>query len=1275
MAFVSEVTTRRMITRSPSPHCSDSEGDLSGYSGHGSPRPHSVQAPALSPRSAGIAVGGEFLGGIRCMQVHRTQHTAPGGPSTLVWTGEQDGALCCRSTLGQGIMTVDKKDKVYVTTLLCHGSEHYPSRFMYCGFSDGYIRVYEQVDLQDKKQRLPCFRCIQEVKKHSSSVTAMLAVKNFVVSGGRDRWIFAWHWLHGSPQIAGNFCVVRDSAGSPRSSGGAVGKLALHSNTVRCFAYDQHHNIQYSGGDDGIVYGVPWRGGDGFDSHRARALGGRRSRHHHRDGVRALVWYECYIFSASEDCTVKVWDILQEKAGVMQGGRHMKTICRSEAPIRCLFKDPAGGRVWAGGADGLIRVFNAHDFALVCELTQHSGSAVTGLHGIRRLDATKLFVAGGDGRCQVHYLESEGTEEVRDSREEEFCNQIERFRRQAIHNCVVLDRTKHDLSKARTKDAASWTTISATFGHSGHFGLKARYMGRVAHWYEQQQLSRRHAQLSELMLRNFSGALRHVFYLRWVEWLRRHKRDRVVRHVAQLIGKGFTSGLALAYLRKLQAYSLRWHNHHRRQKIAEALSATPVQRLLLPAYDRWRRWTVKRSHAELRKLLAESLLKTSDTGLKFAFWARLKEFTLREQKARGRQSVTSVFAASSASGLRQQTWHRLRSWSIISARRRRRHEVASVLLGSSADGLRRIYLRKAIGSLHLGEMRSLQGVYDGLGEEIAEQQELVKEDTMTDEEIDAEEAELRREIYRLRKEREEMRGRLEQEHEQMVLYKADTPLLTVDIEGTEGQDPGQSVQYILRKIGVHAINCKHDMRLLHDCAEQRKFISPFQLYCAGHGDLKEGIRRGLEGPEELPADRAEELLSQCPWDLPFGWETRLDMHNLHEKCVSGIQRMVIATHRLRNPAEYSPDAKGTSASERKRYRAWQEQMGLFSDSPGFVNEVVQNVRVLLEVVGRAQAIRHQREELERQRQVRLKEQGGNDPMAASTCSSPRMPLGSPRGGWDQSARDLSRASYRTASPQSPARASLVQSAEVSSRKNETPTGPAGAGQRGSSSARGRPLGGPAGSSNRRSTPSRATAGSRADGSGRAPAAPARAGSSPYRRTPSARGVREPVQRSASASRQSSAPRAQRPAQPAAAGGSGRDRSSPSKRRPPSRPRAAPAGRAPAAAAGSGRAQQRPQSHAAVPGLQMRSAAAPAPPQRMPSARSRETPVSARTAGSASRSGPGSAPTRQPVPAPGWRSSSSRVAPASAGARRVPDVRPAARADSATRTPRPRGAAR
>eukprot|EP00659_Diplonema_papillatum_P019473 gene19473-30011_t len=262
----------------------------------------------------------EWVSFVRAMEV------ATRGPDEQhgvgIWTADQEGTISIRTVKGDAVFSIEKKKEVHVSSLLSHGP------YMWAGLSDGYLRIF------DMKTYELCF----ERKQHSGRITCMISVGADVYTGSDDWQIYRWE--------AKTFEPVRQFSG--------------HQCSVLCLAHDGG-DVLFSGSEDFTIR--CWDLEKGVEK-----VGGGWPARQHYDGVTALVIQEVFLFSASRDGTIKVWNT--------QTGDMVKFLDRRDGPITCLLKDPSSQRIWAGGTDGIISVYDAFSLKLVTRMKDHTGTYV-----------------------------------------------------------------------------------------------------------------------------------------------------------------------------------------------------------------------------------------------------------------------------------------------------------------------------------------------------------------------------------------------------------------------------------------------------------------------------------------------------------------------------------------------------------------------------------------------------------------------------------------------------------------------------------------------------------------------------------------------------------------------------------------------------------------------------------------------------------------------------------------------------------------------------------
>eukprot|EP01065_Artemidia_motanka_P011034 TRINITY_DN1593_c0_g4_i1.p1 TRINITY_DN1593_c0_g4~~TRINITY_DN1593_c0_g4_i1.p1 ORF type:complete len:1069 (+),score=192.45 TRINITY_DN1593_c0_g4_i1:86-3292(+) len=948
MAFMSAVTSRRLESKSPMPPDRPkrkASSPIPVRQPSPVPVPDPPAAVSRDHASCGISQCGEFVGGIRCMQVHK--RPAAGTDSLSVWTGEQDGALSVRDWQGLGLFTIEKKPSVFVTALLCHGNEHFPSKYVYAGLSDGSVRVYEQVALHQRPE--PTYKLVCEVRRHSAAVLCMTAVRQYVVTGGRDWWMFVWEWKGGRP-----------AAGSAQfgvSKGAHGGKLALHKNNVCCIVYDQLRGMLYSGGDDASIYATPCHTGVPNPSDSRELCVGSRSAH--RRGVTALVVYEAFLFSSSEDGSVKVWYTLREASGgALEGGQLLRVVCRLEHPIRCLTRDPAAGRIWAGGSDGIIRVFNAHTFEPVCEISdEHLGAVVTGLHCVGRADAVKWWVAGTDGVMRVLYLESEAPEQEHTAAAEvDLSFRVDRLRAVTIGNYLELDKRKCSLARLQHIDRQRCAKLRDALGGRAESRVKQRYLHNLRTWHARACAERKRRATAENMLRCSGHGLRCLYFRKLHEYQRSRLRIKTVLRLSESLRSRNNDSLQCLYFKNLREYTRRYNQRRIRLLAAEALMGGPVKKRLAAVFTPWLDYFRQQSRSAKRKVICQILMTASDGGIRIIYWAKLKAFLVRELATQKRQQLCGLVAGMSDDGMRAVYWKKLAQWNRERKAAKRQQAVAQVLLGGTDAGLRRIYMRKALMFRAESERQVLTWELDRLGGAVAELEGVLEADDMTDEEIAAATAELQDDVVTIEADidRIEARVQLQQDAVDALrnrVRRKERPNIELNLAGDTQED---KVVDMMIKLGAAGVSCHRDAGILK-ASRQGRSVPPAQQFLHGFRELRNGMRGWLSAKGHcdgtgLGDAGADEALSQNPWEVPMEWSMSIDRKTL-QVCASGLKQMILAVHRLQNVLVYPRTEQAVRSG--RRLSAYPEQMGVLSKLGHLLDQVVGNADVLLEIVFRA----------------------------------------------------------------------------------------------------------------------------------------------------------------------------------------------------------------------------------------------------------------------------------------------------------------------------------
>eukprot|EP01059_Diplonema_ambulator_P032229 TRINITY_DN6223_c1_g1_i1.p1 TRINITY_DN6223_c1_g1~~TRINITY_DN6223_c1_g1_i1.p1 ORF type:complete len:1058 (+),score=365.58 TRINITY_DN6223_c1_g1_i1:102-3275(+) len=833
----------------------------------------------VTPEDAGISISGEFIGGIRCMEVHRT----PGCSidNMQVWTGEQDGALCVRDGLGHGRFTIEKKKKVFVSALLCHGWDSTPGRFMYAGMSDGYLRVYDQIDLPDggKDYEMVC-----EIKKHTAGITCMLSVRELIITGGRDWQIFMWRW-DGIPGAGGQFRAFDQFWG--------------HQNAVRCLTFDQGPDrLLYSGGDDCSIKCLELETGNSRSVPGGFPIEGHQiTRHGHKGGIRALVVYERYLFSASEDGSIKVWD--------SQDGTFVKTMFKCppgrETAVLTLLKDPAGGRVWSGGADGIIRIFNAYDHVQITQIEDpHNGAMVTGLATLGRLNAIKGWYVTKEGVCKVLYSESDAPDkQIAPTTENEVAmiKEVARLRTVTLQGFEGLGQREKAASRYQRISEKRKEALKRVVDVIGDGSLKRKYFGKMLLWLQAHKNQVKRRELSHLMAATNDQLLAHLYFKKLARYLDVTKDAKRRMRFAHCLLASNTNGLQILYYRKLLEWVRRNSSKTHRRDIVDCLRKSTTKGMTATYYHTWVRWSFKHRQARKREALCESLRNCSKKGLMVTYYYKLIHFYRKESALQKNRELSNALLATHDNGLRHVYLNKCLHWLDRQVKSDRKKKIAASLLRSTNEGMRRAYLGKARVWLTEHKKRKVEDKIEEIDNAIDEVNRKLSESTsLSDADIERLTREVSDEMEALEAEMEKMEAellRLEEERKNLLKELRNVGRPSVDYDSSENAT--KQAMSVVAYLKAHGVNCKSDIGAVNGLHEKRKKgEDPVTVFSNGFKRVKDTISSLCQ------REGVEHDMSKAEWEIPQDIVSLLDRKPL-EIAHTGIKEMVIAADQMVDP--------------------------------------------------------------------------------------------------------------------------------------------------------------------------------------------------------------------------------------------------------------------------------------------------------------------------------------------------------------------------------------
>ncbi|KAJ9448046.1 hypothetical protein DIPPA_01182 [Diplonema papillatum] len=790
----------------------------------------------LTTQHQGVRNVSGFDGYIRCVEVVQTPGAYDG--SAAVWTGDQDGEISVRRANGRILFSIERKKDVFVTSMLSIGG------FMWCGLSDGYLRIFDE----------ETYALAFEVKQHSGAITCMTYLNGCVYTGSLDWQVLQWD--------ASEFRYMVQLSG--------------HQNAVLCLASEG--NTLFSGGDDYYI--------------RCWNLDTLQERGHpwpiigHRGGVKALQVHEVFLYSASIDGTMKVWNT--------QTGHLVKFLDHRDGPITSLMKDPCSDRIWAGGVDGVIAIWDTTTLQLVTRMLDHAGTYVNSLHVLIRLSEMKAWSVAQNGSVKVWNSESDpqGNPQhqvavLRQQQELQFT--VENMRATVIHNYEELERNKDQLRLLEDIDAARRANLAVALGRKSHDALSRAYYHHVMRWIAKRRDERKRREIAQTLLKNTERGLLYTYYSKFYAFHCETKEARRKICVAEVLSVVSVNGLQKLYWKKLQEYARSWAVLQKREQLAAALGSNTRTGLACVFYQTWYRWFLRKRELDRRSRVAEAHLRCTHRGLITLYWNKIEDFVKRERQAANRAQVSDSFMARTDKGVLSAYYTKLTKFLKFRQSVHHRNKHAVFLARATTNGLLTIYFRRLLQWSIIRREQSLERELGRIQRSNDELRQILSSKDMTDEEILAAMDAADEEIARLNEDTQNELGKLAAVNAQLADAKRRSNKARLGLKSTKEREMHDEVMMMLK---AKAIHCLYDFERVTLSREEGK-MKEHQLYESGLRAVKRVIEKENA---KLHISRADTFPPDGVWRAQESPDTGMTIlpRKALRTAAQGIRDMILA---------------------------------------------------------------------------------------------------------------------------------------------------------------------------------------------------------------------------------------------------------------------------------------------------------------------------------------------------------------------------------------------
>lgn len=817
-------------------------------------------------------------------------------PRLQLWSGDTEGTTTARVGLtGAPIHIVAaKKDKgTYAYSM------HHHEPYVWVGFTDGFVHIFDAHNATK----------VCEIRAHTATVNVITSVGDYVFTAGSDWQILQWDPLE----------IKRVPHG----------QLSGHQNSVRCLAgvtTEGSAGLLYSGGDDYLIR--CWDLDTGYERSDPWPIVG------HTGSVRCIALHGVYLFSSSADGQVKAWNTQTAQLVRSLDDRG------SGVGVCSLTVDAAAPAIWAGGTDGIIRMWDAQTLVLIGERTDHHTTNVALLSTVARANAVKAWVlddAGAlttvfsdpDGACSIS---GQGGHAALKPMETELQHQVDTHRVRILHNYTELERCRDDFEALQTASRGAKARFAKASSRHFHKSLALSYEHQTKRFLQRRRIAIVDANTAIACFSQTQSKRLRQYFSTWcfVAQVRRATRQR--KTLALWISAQRTAATTAHY-----AFVL--NEHHRialalrtKSATAESLALSNNKCTMRSFFYRWHRSSQTQIFRRQRTPFVKASLRQSASVLLPLYLAKLRTNVVNDRLAQGLKSTVNALHVSHPNELLRSVWSK---WIRLSSIRRV-DRVLQVTSGNLETALDRDAMSTAFHSwIHFVKHTKRAQIESELNANLEEltnvNASVVASEGVNEDALEAQLRESQRRLALLLQEERVWDERLkdEESHKRVVLRES---MRSTAIDSSEPLPAQfQGAIYLLKARGV---NVKHNEEDILS-ARQDKERTPYETFACGLAEIRKLCASAIR-PLQFTDPEAP-----CWYVGPLF--TKLSERKII-KATSGLAKMVTA-YDMMNLKTF-----GSQWFQDEGKKLWRPEAAAFE-------EALENLGTLLEIAVRAFRIR------------------------------------------------------------------------------------------------------------------------------------------------------------------------------------------------------------------------------------------------------------------------------------------------------------------------------
>ncbi|KAJ9465556.1 hypothetical protein DIPPA_07112, partial [Diplonema papillatum] len=555
---------------------------------------------------------------------------------------------------------------------------------------------------------------------------------------------------------------------------------------------------------------------------------------------------------------------------------------------------PAGGRVWSGGADGVIRIFSADDLYQICQIEEpHNGAMVSNLTTLCRLNAIKGWYVSRDGTLKVVYSESDAPEDhvgAFSPNEEAMSKEIEKKRAITIQDYKDLDMKKSQLETIKNRAGRRKGLVMDVLNRMRNTLLKKRYWSKLSEWYQRSRNERKRIELAHIVSGTTGKLLACVYFRKLMKHGRSKRRVRQINIIATQMMKTTTSNLQICYYKKLKEWMQIEQRRTHRYQLVQCLMKGTVDGFRTMFFYKWQRFAFKQRQRHKRSIISGSLLGSTKRGLITAYYYKLVDYYRRETTSLSRKVLSRALVSSHTAGLRRLYYGKCLDFIRRSRQLKTQRLAAEQLLACAENGCRRKYIARARLWLSLRRRKAHEGKLEDLQSKVEDLQRNLRESrALSDDDIDHQTHEVSAEISTLESDVDALnvtiQGLASNKHDlEEDVRNVGKPSFAIN----DDEKLTPQAFKVLAHLKCHGVHCGDDLAAIHILHEKKKSQDPAALFNQGFKRFKDALQ-SVCARERVQCD-----LTADTWSVPHDLVSRLLDKKHLDTAHMGIKEMVIA---------------------------------------------------------------------------------------------------------------------------------------------------------------------------------------------------------------------------------------------------------------------------------------------------------------------------------------------------------------------------------------------